>query len=124
MPARSFGFIGNSPLLTPAALAAISDTTADLIVPTMGLVEIKYLMAKRRINVSLSQVEHALLGAANVTVHQLDKQAVSMIPTGLNIHDAIITATALVYRDIVKMPTTLITKDSEITQSGLIQTLW
>lgn len=42
----------------------------------------------------------------------------------LNIHDAIIVATALVYKDILKLPVSLLTKDEEITSSGLVQTCW
>jgi hypothetical protein len=54
----------------------------------------------------------------------LDEQVISMIPTGLDIHDSIIVATAIFYRDMLRQPTTLITKDRAITQSGLIQILW
>jgi len=57
-------------------------------------------------------------------VHPLDEEVVAKIPTNLDIHDAIIVATALVYRDIRQLPVTLITKDTKISQSGLIQTLW
>lgn len=49
---------------------------------------------------------------------------VSLIPTSLNIHDAIIVATALVYRDILKLPVKIVTKDTEITSSGLVDTCW
>jgi hypothetical protein len=54
----------------------------------------------------------------------LDEQVAMLIPTGLNIHDAIIVATALVYRDILHEPVAVITKNGEITYSGLIETVW
>jgi hypothetical protein len=47
-----------------------------------------------------------------------------MIPTSLNIHDAIIVATALVYKDILKLPVEIVTKDTEIKTSGLVPTCW
>jgi PIN domain nuclease of toxin-antitoxin system len=38
--------------------------------------------------------------------------------------DAIIVATALVYRDILHEPVAVITKNGEITRAGLINTVW
>ena len=46
------------------------------------------------------------------------------IPTGLNIHDAIVVAAALVYRDILHESIAVITQNGEITHSGLIETIW
>ena len=71
----------------------------------------------------LADVER-LITARNCTIYPLNKKVVSQIPTGLDIHDSIIVATALVYRNLRQLPVTLITKDTKITQSGLIQTLW
>lgn len=116
--------VGQSPLLSQAALTAMSDQTALLVVPTMCLVEIQHLASKNRITVTPQQIEQRLRSAPNTKIYPLDEEVVSQIPLGLDIHDAIITATAIVYRDIHKQPTTLITKDGKITQSGLIQTLW
>lgn len=116
--------VGQSPLLSAAALTAMSDPTALLVVPTMCLVEIQYLAAKKRIPVTFNQIQQRLRNTPNVKIHQLDEEIVAHIPLDLDIHDAVITATALVYRDIRQQPTTLITKDGKITNSGLIQTLW
>ena len=44
--------------------------------------------------------------------------------TSLNIHDAIIVATALVYKNILKLPVEIVTKDTEIQTSGLVPTCW
>jgi hypothetical protein len=74
--------------------------------------------------VDLADVYRDFINVANCLVYPLDEQVISMIPTGLDIHDSVIVATALVYRDILRQPVTLIAKDTKITQSGLIQTLW
>ena len=116
--------VGQSPLLSQTALSAMSNPTAPLVVPTMCLVEIKYLAAKNRITVTPDQIERRLRNTPNAKIHSLDEQVVSQIPLSLDIHDAVIVATALVYRDIFKQPTALITKDGKITRSGLIQTVW
>jgi predicted nucleic acid-binding protein len=47
-----------------------------------------------------------------------------MIPTSLNIHDAIIVATALVYKNILKLSVEIVTKDTEIKTSGFVPTCW
>jgi PIN domain nuclease of toxin-antitoxin system len=41
-------FVSGSPRLTPVAQAAMSDPTAQLIVPAMALIEIRFLSARRR----------------------------------------------------------------------------
>ena|ERR1700694_2105595 len=117
-------FVEKSQLLGPAAKAIMADPGSELIIPTMALVEIRFLYAKGRIAANYGSVQGALINATNCTIYPLDEQVVSMVPTGLNIHDAVIVATALVYRDLFQVPTTLITKDNDIKHSGLVQTVW
>jgi PIN domain nuclease of toxin-antitoxin system len=117
-------YVDNDSRLSPAADTAIQDPSADLVIPTIALVEIRYLNAKGRIQSSPAMVEQKIISARKCKVHPLDEDVVSLIPIGLDIHDSIIVATAIFYRDIQQQPTTLITKDSAITHSGLIQTLW
>lgn len=117
-------FVSGSPRLTSAAHAAMSDPTAQLIVPAMALIEIRFLADKCRIPIDVARVQRDLISASNCTVYPIDEQVVSLTSTRLNIHDAIMVATALVYRDIFKVPTALITKDTDIRDSGLIQTIW
>ena len=117
-------FVEKSQRLAPAAKAVMEDANAELVIPTMALVEIQYLYGKGRVKTEFASVQRDLISATNCTVYPLDEQVVSLIPTKLNIHDAIMVATALVYRDLFQLPTTLVTKDGDITDSGLIQTVW
>ena len=116
--------IENDPRLSAAAKSVLKNPASELVVPTMVLVEIQYLTVKKRFSANLAHVYQRFINSANCRVHPLDEEVVAQIPTGLDIHDAMITATALVYRDVFQQPVTLITKDNRITQSGLIQTLW
>ena len=117
-------FLEGSPLLSKAAKTAMSEVTAELVIPTIALVEISFLYAKKRITIDVSIVRQKLLAAGNCSIYPLDEQVVSLTPLSLNIHDAIIVATGLVYRDILKRSVALVTKDGEITRSGLISTIW
>ena len=117
-------FVEKSPLLTAAAKAVMADPTAELVIPTMALIEIRYLYAKGRIAATYAEVQRDIINATNCTIYPIDEQIVSLVPTELDIHDGIKVATALVYRDLLKLPAALVTKDSAIKNSGLIQTIW
>ncbi len=117
-------FVENDPRLSSAARQVIGNSANSFVVPAMVLVEVKYLNAKGRINTDLPRLYQQFINLNKCLVHPLDEQIVSLIPVDLDIHDSVIVATAIFYRDILQQPTTLITKDTKITQSGLIQTLW
>ncbi len=117
-------FLDKDPRLSPVAKNILADPNTILIVPTMVLVEITHLYGRGRISISPAVVKQKVLQSTNCSVHPLDEDVVAKIPASLDIHDAIIVATALVQRDDRQQAVTLITKDTRITQSGLIQTLW
>jgi PIN domain nuclease of toxin-antitoxin system len=117
-------FVEGSPRLSASAKAAMSDPSAELIIPTIVLVEIEFLYAKKRVRVDVAAVRRDLITASNSVVYPLDEHVVSQISTSLNIHDAIIVATALVHRDVLKQPVAVVTKDAQIAQWGGIQTIW
>ena len=117
-------YVENDPRLSQPARSLLLTPQVELVIPTMVLVEIRHLHAKGRFKTTLAAVYQHFIHVKNCRIHPLDEDLVSFIPTGLNIHDSIIVATALFYRDAKQLPTALITKDGEITRSRLIQTLW
>jgi PIN domain nuclease of toxin-antitoxin system len=117
-------FLEGSSRLGAAAKIVMSDPNSDLVVPTIVLVEAWFLYSKKRTSVDVEAVQQTLVAAANCVAYPLDEQVVSMIPTSLNIHDAIIVATALVYKDILSRPVEIVSKDIEIKASGLVSTCW
>jgi PIN domain nuclease of toxin-antitoxin system len=117
-------FLGRVPRLSRTARAAFRDTSARLVIPTMVLVEIKFLFARGRITVDVADVLAHVASAPNCLIHPLDEEVVGRLPTSLNIHDAIIVSTAVVYRDAHAEQVALITKDAEITASGLVDIVW
>ncbi len=110
--------------LSPQAAAAMSSASARLVVPTIVLAEIRYLYERKRIRISLELVRARILSSLNCSVHPLDEAVLELFPSGLDIHDAVIVGTALVYRDVLKQPTQLISRDQAIADSRLIDVLW
>jgi predicted nucleic acid-binding protein len=98
--------------------------TAQLVLPTIVFAEMTFLYAKKRIAAVPKDIHERIGNAANCAVYPLDEAVVERLPTNLDIHDAIIVATALISRDILGHQTTVITRDEEITNSALIDVLW
>ena len=117
-------FIEGSPRLSAAARAALKDPAAELVVPTIALAEIAHLYARERIGVDLPGVFARVAGASNCVVYPLDEAVVERLPGTLDIHDAIIVATALVFREVLGRETSVITKDAAIRNSGLVRVVW
>lgn len=114
---------GNSRLSSIAKATLISPST-QIVVPSIVLVEVRYLYAAKRSIIGLAELYQGVLDSANCAIYPLDEEVVDRIPENLNIHDAIITATALVYREVMGQQVKLITKDRRIRDSKLIDVLW
>ncbi len=70
------------------------------------------------------QVEAFVLTDRRVAVTDLTLEVVRGLDTGLEMHDAIITATAALLQDVVGEDIAVITRDKAIRESGLVQTVW
>lgn len=114
---------GNS-RLSATAKTALTAASAQIVVPSMVLVEVRYLYAAQRVKISLDKLYQDVLDSINCVIYPLNEDVVDRIPESLNIHDAIITATALVYRDVMGHQVNLITKDRKIRDTKLIDVLW
>jgi len=112
------------PRLSKTARDAFGDAEAQIVIPAIVLVEIKFLYARQRITVDVSATLAHVAATPNCLIYPLDEMVVDKLPTTLNIHDAIIVATALIYRDVLGESVALITRDAEITASGLVPVHW
>jgi PIN domain nuclease of toxin-antitoxin system len=117
-------FLEGNPRLSMAARNALIDRTVQVVVPTIVLAEITFLYARHRITIDLPHVLAHIATAANCLVYPLDGPVVERLSTTLNIHHAIIVATALVFRDVLSESTAVVPKDADITASGLVNVLW
>lgn len=117
-------YLEQSDQLGRKAFAALDDLKAKLVFPSIVLAEIKYLSHKQRINLQLEEILSTVEQDERCLVFPLDMSVIKLIPIELNIHDGIICGTALVYQKILKEKVALITKDKEIVESGLVETIW
>ncbi len=95
-----------------------------LVIPTIVLAEIKHLFAKKRIGISFNRVNDALREDHRVRIHLFDFSCVEVLNTEFDLHDGMIVATAILFRDSLNKDTAVITKDEKIIKSGIIKTIW
>jgi len=117
-------FLEGSNRLSETAKAVLVDSDARLIIPSIVLAEIAYLYNRKRIKANVSQVLADVASADNCTIYPLDERVAERIPAGLELHDGIVVATAIVYRDVLGEEIVVITKDKLIAESGLVKVLW
>ena len=101
----------------------MADRTARVVVPSIVLAEIKHLHGRGRIRVSPTRVRALLQDRPKATIHPLDERVIDRLPIGLEIHDAIIVATALVLAAADPEPVRVVARDRQIIASGLVDVL-
>lgn len=114
----------NNPRLSSPARDALEDPGSQIVVPALVLAEIGHLYGRQRISVDIPSVLHYIRTATNCRVSSLDEAVIAHLPTSLDIHDAIIVATALYYRDGLGEAVGLITRDAAIQASSLVPVIW
>lgn len=117
-------FLVASPRLSANAKASFSNPSNLIVVPSIVMLEIRYLYNRRRISISFEEALQQIETAANVLLHPLDISVVTLAPVELEIHDAIIVGTALYLTDELKEPVPLVTIDKTISSSGLVPVIW
>jgi len=92
-----------------------------IIVPVIVLAEIIYICEKREAGLKIQQVFDTIKKSLNYVVYNLDMDVLEKVTTIkdiLEIHDRIIIATSLLTNS------KLITKDEEISNSKIVDTIW
>ncbi len=110
--------------LGPKAREIMRGENKRLIIPTIVLAEIRYLSSKGKIDLSLDEIFEIIEEDARCIVYPLDANVVELMPLKLEMHDAIICATAILYRDMLAEEVKVITKDEQTTTSRLIDVVW
>lgn len=117
-------FLTANPRLSLKGKDILSDPSNLIVVPSIVMLELKYLYIRKRISLTFGEALHHLELTSNVLLHPLDLSIVAFAPDKLEIHDAIIVGTALYLSEEFKQPIPLITCDKTILDSGLVQVIW
>jgi PIN domain nuclease of toxin-antitoxin system len=117
-------FLAASPRLSANAKASLSNPSNLIVVPSIVMLEIRYLYNRKRISISFEEALQHIETAANVLLHPLDISVVTLAPAELEIHDAIIVGTALYLLNELREPVPLVTLDKTISNSRLVTVIW
>jgi len=117
-------FLTANPHLSTKAKSSLSDSSNLIVVPSIVMLEIKYLYDRKRISIAFDEVVEKAETTENVVIHPLDIFVATFAPIKLEIHDAIIVGTAINLSQQHDEPVSLVTKDETITKSGLVRVIW
>jgi len=117
-------FLTANPRLSSKAKGALADPSNLIIVPSIVLMEIRYLYQHRRIPLSFEAAMEQVESCSNILIVPLDISVVTVSPIALDIHDAIIVGTALQAAEDFGQTAALVTIDRAITDSGLVPIIW
>ena len=96
----------------------------QFIVPAISLAEAKYIADRSRVAIGFTEVLESVASSPNFTIAPLDLAAIIRLPQGLDIHDALIVATALATAELANDEVTVLTADLSITAAGIVPTYW
>ena len=117
-------FLTKNPRLSVKAKDALTDASNLIIIPSIVLMEIKYLYLHKRITLSFEVTLQKIESCDNILVYPLDISIASVAPTSLDIHDAIIVGTSIQASEEFGQPVSLVTLDKAIAESQLIPIIW
>ena len=96
------------------------DKNNKFVISTVVLAEIKHLISRKRITLDYEKLIDYLSESENCVIYPVDEYTVEEMPEGLNIHDALIVGTGLVYKNILGEEVKIITEDEEIINSNIL----
>lgn len=117
-------FLTANPRLSSKAKIVLSDSSNLIIVPSIVLMEIKYLYQHKRIPLSFEHALQQIERGKNVILHPLDISVVTTSPPSLDIHDAIIVGTAIQSSEEFGQSVAIVTLDKAISSSNLAPIIW
>lgn len=117
-------FLARDKRLSRAAFNALNNAAIPLTIPSIVLAEIAFLYSRGRVTVSVTAVLSELQRFPNSRIFPLDEVIARMLPTGLEMHDSIIVATTMLLDQTTGQEVALITRDEQITVSGLVLVIW
>lgn len=113
-------YLEESRKLTPGQVLFMDAPENRLIIPTIVICETKYLIEKGRLKITFERLMTHLEGDTRIEIFALEPSLLKLLPTQLDIHDAIIVATYLRIHQLHEGDEVLLlTQDQTIRSSGL-----
>jgi PIN domain nuclease of toxin-antitoxin system len=116
--------LAGDPRLGERAREIMQSRGDRLIVPAIVLAEARYIAEAKRVPISFQDVLTAISGDPSCVVAPVDVLTVSYMPMGFDIHDGLIVATALLYRDLLGEDVYIVTRDERIRESHSAPIVW
>jgi predicted nucleic acid-binding protein len=107
-----------SPNLGKAAAAILADRGSEPVIPSIVLAEARYLSVKKPPRVAWDDVLRFITSVGRLSIFPLDEEIVSDLPVKLEMHDAIVCATAVYWRDVLVLATAVLTKTAKSSDQG------
>ena len=117
-------FLTANTRLSSNAKARLADPSNIVIVPTIVMMEIRYLYQHKRITLSFEEALQQIETSENILLYPLDLSIVNLAPITLDIHDAILVGTTIHLAAELGQPISLVTVDKAITESKLVPVIW
>lgn len=117
-------YLTDDPRLGKKARQILDTDGNQLILPAIVLAEVRHIADRKRVPISFPDILAIITTDPRCIVYPIDMLTVFYLPMGLNIHDSLIVATAMVCQDLLKQEIHILTKDEAIEKSGLIPTVW
>lgn len=117
-------FLTASPRLSQKAKSILSDQSNLIILPSIVMIEIKYLYQHKRITLSFEEALQQVETSENILLHPLDISVVTIAPISLDIHDAIIVGTTIRAFGEFAQTVSLVTIDKAIMDSNRVPVVW
>ena len=119
-------YIADERMLGKRAGAILDDPTSQLVLPAIVLAEACYIIEQGKVSLALSDLLAAIDNDLRITLIPLDRTIVertTKLTVVREMHDRQIVATALVLADQGE-DVIVLTKDMNITTSGVVTTVW
>lgn len=110
--------------LSPKVRDLLDRDEEQFLLPTVVLAECQFLIERKKSPLTFFSLLESCEHDPRIQIIPFDLDCVKLLSPSLEIFDAALVATALVFERRTGSPVTLLTKDSEIRSSGFVATMW
>jgi PIN domain nuclease of toxin-antitoxin system len=117
-------FLSGDSRLGAKAREILADPSSQLLIPTLVLAEAKHVSERKRVAITFEGIMRTIASASRITILPLDIFTVANLPPSLDIHDGLIVASARMAGELFAEEVSILTRDEQITASGLVSVVW